>query len=178
MPNRSYIKIFIVNFLCFTIFGCYNERNYIGDGQLIDNGPKAATDRYILDLGKIDFNKKGNHKYTMKNLPEESFGIGLFMKLDQSGKISPSHANNGHISFSLTDKNNNVISEVSSLIGDLTWSITEYEMTTHVFIYSQDMGFFKPQNRHQYTLTVSVDSPNTISSTPIPNLLMKSGGWK
>jgi hypothetical protein len=39
--------------LCSLITGCSAGNGYSGDGRMIDNGPSAATDRYVIDLGPI-----------------------------------------------------------------------------------------------------------------------------
>ena len=36
--------------------GCDAVAQYAGEGRFIDNGPSAATDRYVVDLGPVSLN--------------------------------------------------------------------------------------------------------------------------
>src|SRR5260221_5810767 len=57
--------------------GCYQVSHYSGDGQLIDNGPFAATDRYVLNLSPVDLTQRGKKTFRMANLPEANFVTGF-----------------------------------------------------------------------------------------------------
>jgi len=59
------------------LIGCYNVSEYSGDGHLVDNGVRAATDRYVLNLGSIDLNQRGTKTYRIANLPEINFLVGI-----------------------------------------------------------------------------------------------------
>lgn len=46
---------------------------YSGDGHLTDNGVRAATNRYVLNLGEVDLSQRGTKTYRIANLPEANF---------------------------------------------------------------------------------------------------------
>ena len=53
MQKYQLFRIVTIISLVITSVNCMSVLSYSGDGQLIDNGPLAATDRYVLDLGEI-----------------------------------------------------------------------------------------------------------------------------
>ena len=73
--------------MVFTMFvvllaGCYDVSEYTGDGKLVDNGARSATDRYILNLGLIDLRKQQKYTYRISGLPEENFIAGIELTLE------------------------------------------------------------------------------------------------
>lgn len=176
--NTKYL--FVVNILIiFFIMGCDNELNYMGDGQLIDNGRDAATDRYVLDLGTIDFNNTGKYVFKIKGLPKEEFVIGFKLESEQAIDIDSTLPNNAEISVSLSEASGKIIFEVSSKLDDLVWSTNVLE-PNNAFIYKRgdDNTFFNSSSDDDYKLTISILQPNQITIPSESKLLAKSGGWK
>jgi hypothetical protein len=176
--NTKYL--FAVNILIiFITMGCYNESNYMGDGQLIDNGRDAATDRYILDLGEIDFNNTGEYAFKIRGLPKEDFVIGFKLESEQIIDIDSTLPNNAVILISLSGANEKIIFEVSSKLDDWIWSTSILE-PNNAFIYKRgdNNTFFHPESNDYYKLTISILQPNQITIPFKSRLLAKSGGWK
>ena len=101
--------------------GCESVAQYSGDGRLIDNGPRAAIDRYIVDLGSISLKTPGTATFKFRNLPKENFVIGLELqappgsKLDQTA-IAPV------VSITLRQDGKPIVSKESRL-SEWTWSV-------------------------------------------------------
>ena len=55
-----------------------------GDGELTDNGPREAVRRYVLDLGPVDLSGGSARTYTVAELPEETFTLGLEFSTPES----------------------------------------------------------------------------------------------
>jgi hypothetical protein len=175
--NDKYL--FAVNILIlFFTMGCYNESNYMGDGQLIDNGRDAATDRYVLDLGEIDLNNIGKYVFNIKGLPKEEFVIGIKLEAEQAIDIDSALPNDAEILVSLSEANGKIIFEVNSKLDDWIWSTNVLEKN-NAFIYKRgdNNTFFNPDLK-DYKLTVSILRPNQIAIPSKSKLLAKSGGWK
>lgn len=66
--------------------GCASA-TYSGDGQLLDRGPLAGHDRYVLNLGSIDLSKQSSHKFRVAGLPSERMTIGL--EVNDKGAAAP-----------------------------------------------------------------------------------------
>ena len=50
---------------------------YRGYGEFTDNGASAATQRYVVDFGKIDLGKPNQKAFRMAGLPHVEFTMGL-----------------------------------------------------------------------------------------------------
>jgi hypothetical protein len=63
--------------LAIALTGCLAGMFYSGDGRLIDHGPTAFDQRYVLDLGSVDLRKTGKVQYHLGKLPNVPFNVGL-----------------------------------------------------------------------------------------------------
>ena len=50
---------------------------YRGYGEFTDNGAGAATERYVVDFGKVDLGKPNQKAFRMAGLPHVEFTMGL-----------------------------------------------------------------------------------------------------
>jgi hypothetical protein len=156
---------------------CNGSATYRGDGKLIDNGPAAASERYILDLGPIDLGRSSSAKFTIAGLPSELFVAGL-----RYSPIEPVHANvddvrNVQVSLEITDHLGHVALQVSGPLSTWTWS--ESRATDQKFIYG---GYganssFKPDPKEAYLVTLSIVSSGTLGPSNA-SLTLLAGGWK
>ena len=55
----------------------YPAVSQVGDATLSDDGPRSAVDRYVIDFGPIDLSAPNVRTYTVRQLPEISFTLGL-----------------------------------------------------------------------------------------------------
>lgn len=182
-----------------TLAACATSE-FQGDGKLVDHGPFAAKDRYVLDLGPVDMGRPGKYTYTMARLPETDFVVGLEIVETEPNQFTPNPpAHSGRIRVLLeTSAREVVIREDSSLkswkrsftkgrfesflyrVGEEHW-ITNKDGTTSPVAdgVRTDEGwgtFFRPRPDMSYQLTLEVVETQ---DQPRPTrLLLKGGGWK
>jgi hypothetical protein len=113
---------------------CYSKSYYSGDGELIDNGPLAATDRYVLELGIVELNKKGIYTFKINNLPTVNFVIGIEIQ------VSPKHQSvlenqnvKPIISLELLNPQNMQVIHNQSSLDTWTWSVKGMGNTAFVY---------------------------------------------
>ncbi len=161
------------------ISGCYNVSEYSGDGNLIDNGVRAATNRYVLNLGSIDLSQRGSKTFRIINLPETTFVAGIKISVMQEDKITlENRLIKPTISLELTDEDGKVVFLKKSVIDLWTWSMVVNE--SRAFIYGREKPgtYFQvlPDSVYYLTLTVIEPDPSNINFTA--TLQAMSGGWK
>lgn len=161
------------------ISSCYSESDYTGDGKLIHNGPRAVNNRYVLNLGDIDFNSVNNYDFKLANLPSKQFIIGFNIESPNILPEDTSRINNAQISIKLTNLNGTHISNWDSNLNSWTWSV-EVSNNYRTYVYNRDHSYFTPEKNAGYQLTLAVTSPNTLSIINHYNsqLILKTGGWK
>jgi len=173
--------------------------DFQGDGRLVDRGPFAQKDRYVLDLGPVDLSRTGKYTYTMNNLPDTYFVAGLKIievEPDRGGSRPP-HL--GRLRLLLETSNHDVVISEDSALDSWTWSsvlgsvesflyrkgkqhwISNKDGTTSPVFddVRTDEGwgsFFLPRRGVTYHLVLEVLEAQT---QPRPTyLLLKGGGWK
>jgi hypothetical protein len=151
---------------------------YSGDGHFVDNGPFAANDRYLVELGTIDLTAKSERTYRLENLPEVNFvvGIQLFPK-DHSMSMDKTVVN-PTIYLKLYKEDGTSIFGILDPLERLTWSTPL--PATNAFVYQRELpsSFFTADRHNIYFLTVSVIEPDQAASSVDAKVLLKSGGWK
>jgi hypothetical protein len=158
--------------------GCYQVPHYSGEGQLIDNGPSAETDRYVLNLGSIDLTQRGKKSFRTVDLPKAKFVTGIEISIalkDQNiieeKRIKPS------VSLELSDSAGRVLFEKKSTLDTWTWSIVA--KSRNAFIYGKgDPGTFFDAQQGEYVLTINIIDPDPSQSKYSAVLIAKSSGWK
>lgn len=161
------------------IAGCYNASDYSGDGQLMDNGRAAATDRYVLTFGPVDLSQKTTHTYRIKNLPEEEFlaGIEITFAPKDRDAIEKRHAR-PTILLELFGPGSEVVFTREARLDNWTWSFTAGESRTFIYGRDEQRTFFHPRSNVEYYLTFSVLEPDAAQLKYTATLIAKSGGWK
>lgn len=182
---NKFISVLLIQFIGVVIFmftGCYSESDYSGVGKLTDNGPSAATDRYILDLGTVDLSKPGTTTYRIANLPATNFVAGIDFSVESTNQEIISNNNlNTIVSISLTDSNGNEIFNNNGKLATWTWSKKSIE-PTKAFIYGSGSGleqtYFDPKPHDTYVLKFTVLAIDSTHIKHEATLKLKSGGWK
>jgi len=157
-----------------TLAGCDTVAQYSGDGRLTDNGPSAATDRYVLDLGPVSLKTPASATFKLKNLPKTDFVLGIELrspsKIEQ-GSINPV------VAISLIEDGKTIVSKEAKL-NDWTWSI--HSPGSYAFVYGREKSatHFTPTPGKSYELTLRVKEPDRGSANYTAALVAKSGGWK
>jgi hypothetical protein len=157
---------------------CTPERRYDGDGQFVDRGPAAATERYVLDFGPIDLSRETEERFRMRNLPPVEFAVGIQLERPDRQRIDlQDSAISAALSMDLKDERDGPVLHVSKPLRAWTWS--NRPIATDYFLYVRDTqgSYFTPEKDREYVLTVRVTEAD--SGAPLrANVVMKSGGWK
>jgi hypothetical protein len=159
--------------------GCYRVSHYSGDGQLIDNGSTAATDRYVLDLGPINLAQPGKKTFRLENLPKENFVTGVEMSVSPEDRAAnETRRANPTISLELSGPDGTVLFTKKSALDEWTWSVPADGLRTFVYGRGEPGTYFNAVPKTKYTLTLNVLEPDRSQSKYTALLMMKSGGWK
>jgi hypothetical protein len=165
---------------CGLLMGCSASNDYSGDGQMIDHGPFAATDRYVLDLGPIDLTRQGKRSYRLGNLPSENFVCGIEVSAPTSSHVQwDKRQIDASISMDIVGNGGEVLMHIAGPLPDWTWSM-DVTGATSAFLYVRGSpgSFFTPTKGSSYRLNVSVDQPDAAHPEIKATLRLKSGGWK
>lgn len=173
IPRKAFAVLIISLFAMLT--GCDTVAQYAGDGRLIDNGPSAATDRYVLDLGPISLKTPASSTFKLKNLPKTDFVVGIELR-SPSAKIEQGSIS-AMVALSVTEDGKMIVSKEAKL-SDWTWSI--HSPGGYAFVYGREQPatYFTPIPGKNYELTIRVKEPDRGSSNYTAVLVAKSGGWK
>lgn len=163
--------------------GCYRISNYAGDGQLVDNGASAATDRYVLNLGPIDLTRRGTKSFRIVNLPMANFVVGFeIVTLDNNvldgNAASPTNAANPTVAIELTSLDEQVLFARQASLDAWTWAVRSGEYRAFVYGRDEPRTYFDATPNTVYTLTLKVIEPDLTQSKYTASLMAKSGGWK
>lgn len=156
--------------------GCDSVAQYSGDGKLIDNGPSAATDRYVLDLGPVSLKTPTSATFKLHNLPKENFVIGVELR-GPGGSVVDQGAITPVVSIALLEDGKALVTKEAKL-SEWTWSI--HSPGNYAFVYGrgQPGTYFTPMPGKSYELTFRVKEPDHGSVNYVASLVAKSGGWK
>jgi hypothetical protein len=163
--------------------------DFQGDGTLVDRGPLAAKDRYILDLGIIDLTKPGKHVYSISNLPDETFIVGL--EVVEKEPSSSAASTPGRVHLVVENGARQLVIDESRALN--SWTRSSSRLDTRSFLYTSGNGsetaarldvradqgwgtYFVPKAGEQYHLKVEVLE---VQRRPqLVRLMLKGGGWK
>jgi len=155
--------------------GCDIVAEYSGDGRLIDNGPSAATDRYVLDLGPISLKESTSSRFKLKDLPKTDFVIGIELR-SSSSKIEHGSLN-PVVAIALLEDGKTILSK-EGMLSDWTWSI--HSPSNYGFVYGRNNSptHFTPRPGKNYELVFTVKEPDRAAANYTTGLVAKSAGWK
>lgn len=157
----------------------YNVKTYQGDGWMVDKGRSAAADRFILNLGEIDFSKKKTHSYTLGNLPEVRLGAAFEIRdlppLRAEDDNVKKDLNRASVHMLLKTAEGKTVFEQNAPLSEWVWGGTVGGTERIVW---KPQTSFTPQPKQQYVLTLKI-TPLTGSKAVKPaSLRMSGGGWK
>ena len=156
--------------------GCDSVAQYSGDGKLIDNGSRAATDRYVLDLGTISLKKPVTETFKLKNLPKENFVVGLELRGPAGSKLEQS-AITPVVSIALLEDGKPIITKDAKL-GEWTWSVRSPGDSAFVYGREKPGTYFDALHGKSYELIFQVKEPDRGGTNYTASLVAKTGGWK
>lgn len=155
--------------------GCSQSTTYSGDGRLVDNGPLAATDRFVLHLDEITLSGPYTAAYTMKDLPAEEFTIGFQV---EPGTVGVRNSlREVEVSMRLREGEKTVF-EHQRQLGGWTWTVPAHEEWTFAYLQNGGGTTFLPKRQLSYGLTISMQPKGDFDSVKRFALVAKAGGWK
>jgi hypothetical protein len=173
MQNRAALL-----FAAVLLGSCSAEGRYAGDGQLIDHGPGAANERYVLDLGTLDLANVQQMQLRMSSLPATEFVAGVQVEPVEPLARLPEDFGAAVVSMRLADADGATVISISKPLRE--WTRSESVDRPEYFFYVRDDSptRFTPVKGQSYSLTVTV-SPAPVAEAPVQTrILLKSGGWK
>jgi hypothetical protein len=155
---------------------CQKSIDYAGDGRLIDHGPAAADNRYVIEAGPVDLSRQGTVSFTMTGIPRDYFVIGLQL----SGR--PARAADGtvltpaNVSIELIREDFGMVALIAGPLRDWTWSGPD-SGSTFAYQRQASRSYFDafPEAHYRLSVTVNIPDPNIHDGSL---LVMKTGGWK
>ena len=164
---------------CGLLTGCLGG-GYSGDGKMIDNGPLAATDRYVLDLGPIDLTKQERRSFRLSNLPSENFATGIELREATNSHVPWDKKEiDASVSMDIIDEGGKTLMHAAGSLRQWTWEM-RVTGATGAFLYVDGVpgSFFTPAKGRSYRLDVSVVEPDRMRTNVKAIVKLKTGGWK
>lgn len=159
------------------LLAALSAQAYKGDGKLIDHGPKAAHNRFELDLGPVDLERSGRREYYFADLPDREFTFGLKITAPQGSKLS--HLPRATVRMMLLNEREDVLFEVSDELANWVRSETTSEWFLYLRGGSRSQGTNLPA-RHSvsYRLIFETVKADSSMSKFAVRLLGVGGGWQ
>lgn len=169
-PSLTLTSVVVV---CAIATGC-EVSEYAGDGRLVDNGPLAATDRYILDLGAITIGDGATHSFSLSGLPEENFVVGFVIDITEREQRVTA-ASEPSMRVQLIAEGDGSVFDIDKPIAEWTWS--HARDASHGYVYSRDGAgtYFDAASSENYHLIVTT---TLVERKVEARLQARSGGWK
>jgi hypothetical protein len=163
MNKRKSLIIMLVGIVIIAILThCYSKSHYSGDGELIDNGPLAATDRYVLDLGVVELNKKGSYTFKIENLPTVNFVIGIEIQVSPKDQnVLENQIVKPIISLELLNPQTAQVIHNQSSLDTWTWSVKGMGNTAFVYRREFPSTYFTPAPDGLYNLRIVIVRPDS-----------------
>jgi len=161
------------------VSGCGNAPRYDGDGKFVDNGPSAATGRYLLDLGQISLAKRSATQFHISGLPREMFVAGIELADENRGGLAPDKtAASATVSMQIVDGQGKELVRVAGPLSAWTWSVSSGSKNAFAYGGYGPNASFKPESNQSYIVEIAVTEPDPSAQAIGARVLLKGGGWK
>jgi len=163
------------------LYSCVPWTKSVGDAKMIDNGPFAATDRYVVDLGHVQLGERSTRTIQLSGLPSDNFACGIEVTIPDTDWNWSSSAKplDAVVSMRIANFNDKTLFAIEAPLRDWTWNTRAGDR--QVFLYRRDdpnSTYFDATHDTNYRVTVSVVEPDTRHPDLVAKITMKSGGWK
>ena len=163
--------------LLIIVTGCNIGAPYSGDGKLIDYGISDPNHRYVLDLGSVNLGHDGQYVYSIKNLPKETFVIGLEVKVDlPNKKILDEKPFDCILKLKIEDEKGVVKVAEEANIRNWVWSGPVTGESVFIYRRGEPGTYFTPERSKTYKLTLQVTKATKQPAYPIKLMGSTSGG--
>lgn len=127
---------------------------------MIDNGPLAATDRYVVNLGPIDLTMKGERTFRLSNLPKEHFVGGIELTISSADRSAlEDKVINPVVWMEVLERDGQAVFRTVGPLKEWTWSVPSIGRTAFVYQRGEPGTFFVPMPGKEYRLKISVLEP-------------------
>ena len=158
---------------------------YRGEGTFTDWGPKVAANRYLLELGKVDFSAKGEQVFRMAGLPEVRFWIGFFLQglpPLSADSTDGSNYNQAKIHVLMEDSEGREVLNGKAPFSRWTWSGSMGGTSRFVYLRGDPgqggCSEFTPVEVEEYLLTIKVEPLQGSVKFAPASLEVRGGGRK
>jgi len=148
---------------------------YTGDGRLLDNGPTAANDRYVVEVGTIDLSQRTSKTFALKGLPSVNFVVGIQVS-SATGKSNDGPIADADVLMEIRDESGSQVVGVAGPLRTWTWSGSLRGGPSFVYERGPPGSYFSPAAKSSYELRVTVRTPSSVATPAL--VVLKSGGWK
>lgn len=182
--------------------GC-GSLQYDGDRRLAVAVTPSASDRYVVNLGQVDFSRLGQSVHELSNLPEAELRVVFEIVSFEDGRapLADTRPITATVELELTNERGETVVSTKAPLSSWSWvglwgedrtafvyrsgrvreisreaNITRYEAAKGV-----DGGwgtYFTPRRNGRYTLRVVTLDPDPSSSRFLITLQVAGGGWK
>lgn len=166
----------VATLLLALLAGCDSVAQYKGDGKLIDNGPTAAKDRYVLDLGDASLRGATSKSFKIRDLPKENYVIGIDLRVPGGSKVDQK-AISPLVSITLKEDGKQLLAKEGRL-SEWTWSVLSPGDRAFVYDDGRPGTYFDSVAGKNYELIFVVKEPDRGNVNYTASLVAKSGGWK
>lgn len=181
---RKYFSVIFVLFLSMNA-GCDQRSNYSSDGKFLDRGSDAATNRYVLDLGKVPLDSANKKGFVIKGLPDGEYTLGLmFYKKETVQKLQDYESEifykrlNALIKMELRDKSGHKVIDAIAPLKDWVWSYPGDHEWAFIYVRENDSSYFYSRASKRFNLVVEVIEGDVRLGDVSARVIAQGGGWK
>jgi hypothetical protein len=148
-------------------------------GDLVDRGPSAAKDRYVLDLGTV---RAGAMKQTLGPLASTEMVLGLEVAgLTQQAAEAATATVPEPVAVTLSPAGGGVVLHQEVPLGDWIWTCGA-EGCEGAFAYLRQEGaspgtYFRPRRGQTYRLSLEIPDIAFFREHEV-HIVARGGGWK
>ena len=174
-----------------------------GDGRPFDAGTLAATDRFVVNLGQVDFSRLGQSVHELSDLPEAELRVSLEIVSFESGRppLCDTRPITATVELELTNEHGETVVSTKAPLNSWSWvglwgedrtafvyrsgqvreisregNLTRYEAVKGV---DGSWGtYFTPRRNGRYRLRVITLDPDPLSFRFLITVQVAGGGWK
>jgi len=158
---------------------------YRGAGTFTDWGPKVAANRYVLELGKVDFSAQEEQVFRMAGLPEVRFWIGFSLQGVpplSADSTDRSNYNRAKIHVLMEDSEGREVLNGKASLSKWTWSGSMGGTSRFVYLRGDPgqggCSEFTPVEGEEYLLTIKVEPLQGSVKFAPASLEVRGGGRK
>jgi len=118
----SALRVACISAVVLVIVGCAGLQ-YSGDGRRTTAVKHPATDRYIVNVGQVDFSRHGQSVHDLSDLPEVELRVGLEIVSFESGRgqLCDTRPITATVAFELTNELGETVVSTKGPLSSWSW---------------------------------------------------------